>query len=88
MSGKAQFQTVGLLGAKIGGVLSTTGSSFDGPFVADRLEVGGSLFMRGGARFQEVRLLGAKVGGNLETDGSTFDDLFDADNIEVARSCF
>jgi hypothetical protein len=77
-------QAVDLAYVRASSLILLSGSTFDGPFKADGLEVAGNLFMRGGARFKEVRLLGAKVGGNLDASGSTFDGLFNADSLEVA----
>ena len=82
-------EEVRLLGAKVGGELSAIGSTFEGLFNADRLEVAGNLFMSNGAHFKkEVRLLSAKVGGQLAAAGSTFDGRFSADGLEVAGDLF
>ncbi len=70
-------------------LLSFQGSTFEEVFVADRLTVGGTLFLSGGATFkQDVRLLGASVGGNLETDSSTFEGEFTADGLTVGGDLF
>ncbi|MCC6403692.1 MAG: hypothetical protein IT207_06745, partial [Fimbriimonadaceae bacterium] len=65
---------------------------------ADRIEVGGGVFlqsMAGGTRFEaagEVRLLGAKIGGQLSCTGGSFQnatgDALSADRIEVGGGVF
>ena len=61
---------VRLLGAKVGGVLSARGSTFQAAMIGMALLVQRRLFLRGGATFNgEVILLGAKVGGILDASG-------------------
>ncbi len=81
-----QFAGVSLLGARVGGDLSTNGSRFAGLFNADRLAVDGGLFMRGGAEFVDVDLVGARVGGTMTTIGSRFSGLLNADRLIVGGS--
>ncbi len=83
-----QFAGVSLLGARVGGDLSAIGSSFAKHSNADRLAVGGNLFMRGGADFAAVDLLGARVGGDLSTNGSRFAGHFNADRLAVDGGLF
>ena len=77
-----------LLGAKFDKTLAFQSSRFDEKLDADRLSVGGSLFLRGGGSFKAVDLLGAKVVGNVEADGSSFDGKFRADSLTVGGSLF
>lgn len=105
VAGGRKFEAHGevrLLGAKIGGTLDCTGSSFHNPkgvaLGADAMEVGGSVFLKAQGketRFEangEVRLLGAKIGGSLECNGGTFQSLsgvaFIGDGIEVGGNVF
>jgi len=84
---------VRLLGARISGDLDCDGGQFGNPFdkkteeknpgrtgralSADRLEAGGSMFLRQVEATGLVRLLGARIGGNLECDGGRFETPFD-----------
>ena len=61
---------------------SLEGSRLGGSFDADRLIVGGNLYLNE-ATFQEVRLLGAKIGGQLSARGSHFEGEFNADDLVV-----
>ncbi len=88
LRGQAQFQTVELLGATIGGSLSATGSAFKDVFDADQLTVNGSVFFRDGAEFQGVILRRASIGGNLEAISSTFKGVFNASGLTVNGSVF
>ena len=72
MRGGANFQKVRLIGAKVGAQLSAKGSTFEGRFNADRLEVTGDLSMRDGASFNDVDLSGAVIGGSLWLRDSDF----------------
>jgi len=78
-------RTVNFQDSRTSSLVSFDGSTFNDLFIADRLEVEGSLLING-AQFKGVRLLGAKIGRALETNGSTFDGLFNADRLEVGGS--
>jgi hypothetical protein len=60
---KVSFKDVNLRGAKITGLISMIGASFDGKLDSDALQVGGMLLMRSEgqnkASFKEVVLRGA-----------------------------
>jgi len=60
--------------ARLGGLLSLEGSCLSRGMNADRLQVNGSVFLRGGFNAKhEVRLLGAQIGGNLSCKGGQFE---------------
>ena len=83
-TGSVFDEGINLLGAKMGGQLIAWGSTFEGLFIADGLEVKGDLFLGGGANFKkEVRLVGAKISGQLNARGATFEGLFTAEGLEV-----
>lgn len=77
-----------LLSARFERTLSFQSSTFDGLFNADRMKVGGGLFLRSGASFQGVDLVSASVGGDLEANGSAFAGPFNADGLKVGGSLF
>ena len=79
----ARFKEVRLLDAKVGGVLNATGSTFDGPFNAQSLEVAGGLYMRGGASFKDVYLNSAEIGGHLQLLDSDFDGHLDLTSVSI-----
>ena len=83
MRGGANFQKVRLIGAKVGAQLSAKGSTFEGRFNADRLEVTGDLSMRDGASFNDVRLIGAVIGGQLQLRHSDFDGHLDLTSVHI-----
>jgi len=96
------FKTEGevrLLGAKIGGVLDCSNSSFaaggsENALNADRIEVNGGVFLHNDFKAEgEVRLLGAKIGGDLTCSNSSFaaggsENALNADRIEVNSNVF
>jgi len=96
---------VRLPGARIRGGLSCNGGTFEGAeretpegktivaLSADRLKVGGSVFLS--ERFHakgEVRLPGARIRGNLSCNGGAFEnpgsDALTADNLDVGGGLF
>ncbi len=81
LRGGATFKgEVILIGAKVGGSLGRSGSTFEAALNMDSLTVERSLFLRGGATFKgEVILIGAKVGGQLDASGSTFEAALNMD---------
>ena len=100
---ETKFEANGIVrlpGAKIGGDFRCTGGSFQNPggsaLIADRIEVGGNVFMRAmdeETMFEsngQVRLHGAKIGGNLEFIGGNIQNLggesLAATNLEVGGS--
>ncbi|MEM1100174.1 MAG: hypothetical protein AAGH73_01420, partial [Pseudomonadota bacterium] len=82
------FGAVRLLSARIGGNLSAIGAEVSAPFDADRIQVGGSVFLRGGGGFASVDLLGAAIGGDLSAAGSRFAGPFEADRMAVGGDVF
>ena len=74
---------VSLLGTRIDRSFSLQGSTVTGRLNADRLEVGGGLFLRDGATFGDIDLIGARIAGNAELSGSTVTGRLDADRLEV-----
>jgi uncharacterized protein YjbI with pentapeptide repeats len=79
-----------LVGAKVEGQVAMVGADFNGPLVADSLQVGNSLLMksegRNKTRFQEVHLRSAKVAGQVYMGGANFDGPLDADSLQVGGS--
>jgi hypothetical protein len=79
--------SVNLSGAKIGGELVLSGSSFNKGFDGNRLVVDSSLFMKGGARFSgEVDLVSAKIGSNLEMGDSLYTEPVAAGSLIVTQN--
>jgi len=72
-----------LFGARFDKTLSFESSVFSSDLQADRLSVGGSLFLRGGAVFKRVGLVDAKVTSNLELSNSIFTKDFNAESLSV-----
>ena len=79
---------VSLVRTKFRRTLSLSGSSVTGKLNADRLEVGGGLYLRDGAEFTDIDLLSATIGGNVEFSGSTVAGKLNADGLEVGGSLF
>jgi len=96
---------VRLPGARIRGDLDCNGGTFEGAETetpegkmivalgADRLQVGGDVFMTQGFHATgEVRLLGARIRGDLACTGGTFEnpkgDALSADRLQVGGSAF
>jgi hypothetical protein len=78
-----------LLGAKIGGQLSTDHSRFLGELGMNQLQVKSSLLMRDKAEFaKEVDLHTATIRGTLEMDGSKFNGTLNLGDIQIGRSLF
>lgn len=65
-----------LLGARFDRSLSFEGSVFGATLWADRLQVEGSVVLRGGAKFNEVRLFHARIGADLVAGGSEFKEVW------------
>ena len=100
--GHAKGGAVHLLGAHIGGQLDCTGaelSNGSGPaLVADGLQVGQSMFLRGGftatgsGDVGAVRLLGAHIGGQLDCTGAELSNgsgpALVADGLQVDQDLF
>ncbi len=93
----ARFEEVRLRGAKIGGDLEASGSTFRGTFTAKRIHVMGRLTMNVmknsegidlRASFEKVKLLGAQIDGNLDASGSNFNDEFSAELLRVAGDLY
>ena len=96
---------VRLLGARIHGILDCTKGTFMGTEIktpkgktrialtADRLDVGGGVFLREGFHATgEVRLLGAHIRGDLDCHGGTFEnpgaEALNADSLVVGGNVF
>ena len=79
---------VSLLGAEFKNSASLAGSTVTGLLSADRLKVGGGLFLDNGGSFAGIDLLGARIEGSVSLDGSTVTGLFDADRLEVGGGLF
>lgn len=68
-----------LIGAKVGGQLDASGSTFEGVLDMDSLAVGRSLYLRGGATFNgDVVFVGSKIGSDLDASDATFHGTMDA----------
>jgi hypothetical protein len=80
---------VSLNGAKIDGEVDMS-ASFEGALNADKLTVGGSLYMRSEgenkASFKNVVLGGAKIAGQISMVGASFDGKLYADSLQVGVS--
>ena len=88
---------VSLMGARVEGLLNCAGTKLenpDGPALsADRIETGGSIFLRGGFTAKgAVRLPGANIGGDLSCSGATLENpdgnALHADGMETGGSVF
>jgi predicted acyltransferase (DUF342 family) len=82
---------VWLVGADITGNLECDGATLNGPnatrlaLVAERLKVGGSVFLRNGfTAAGAISLLGADITGNLECDGAVFNGTDTSGNALLA----
>ena len=63
---------VSLLGTRFNRSFGLHGSTVTGTLKADRLEVGGGLFLREGGTFADIDLIEASIGGSVQLSGSTF----------------
>ena len=79
---------VSLLGTRFKRSLSLRGSTVTGRIAADRMEVGGGLFLRDGGRFANLDLRGARMAGNVEISGSTVSGLLNGDGLKVGGTLF
>ena len=101
-TGSGEVGAVRLLGAHIGGQLDCTGATLrndSGPaLLADSLQVGQAMFLRGGftatgsGEDGAVRLLGAHIGGQLDCTGATLRNdsgpALNADSLQVGQAMF
>ena len=74
---------IGLRGADLQRSLSLQGTTVTGSFNADRLNVGGGLFLRDGAAFADINLTGARIADNAELGGSTVSGTLNAERLAV-----
>ena len=70
---------VSLLGTRFKRSLSFLGSAVTGKLAADRMEVGGGLFLRDGGSFADLDLRGARIARNMEISSSTVTGLLNGD---------
>ncbi len=82
---RTSFQEVDLIGADIGGSLSTNGAEFRGKLIMDSISVDGTLIMQQAA-FDVVDLSGANIGGEISMVGSAFQGKLDMNSISVGQS--
>ena len=73
---------INLIAAKIGGDLSARNARVEGKLNADRLKVGGTLFLDGEASFQDVGLIDAEI-GHVAAEDSEFEGMFNAGGLSV-----
>ena len=79
---------VSLLGTRFKRSLSLLGSAVTGKLAADRMEVGGGLFLRDGGKFADLDLRGARIARNVELSGSTVTGLLNGDGLKVGGTLF
>ena len=91
---KSELKNFRLTEAMIGGDLDASGATFANTLFAQRLTVGGNLYLRNNARFLEsgklgsVVLRGAKISGHLWASGSVFEGLFNADRLQIGGNLY
>ena len=78
---------VSLLGTKFKRTLALSGSTVTGKLDADRLVVGGGLFLRD-AKFKDIDLISARIAGEVAFNGSTVTGKLDADRLVVGGGLF
>ena len=70
MRDSATFAAVDLIGARILGDVELSGSTVTGMLNANRLDVGGGLYLHDGGTFADIGLLGARITGDAVLNGS------------------
>lgn len=74
---------------RVDGVLSLSGSTFEGPLNMASIDVASHLFMHEESTFKSrVNLNSASIGGQLAMAGSTFEDRLNMHHLKVADSLF
>jgi uncharacterized protein YjbI with pentapeptide repeats len=85
MNGGAEFATIELANAHVGGQLVLNSSKITGKLIMNGLHIDGDLMMFHKAEFADVDLVGARVGGQLNLGGSKVSGTFGCESLEVMR---
>ena len=88
MHDSATFADIDLVGARILGDVELSGSTVTGMLNANRLNVGGGLYLHDGGTFADIGLLGARITGDAVLNGSTVTEELYADRLNVGGSLF